>query len=465
MAGTFFGVSIAYSGLAAQSRAMNVLGYNIAHANDPTYKRQRVVLSENVVLAQSQESSTVASSAFGAGVNSGDVERVRDALIENRMRDAYQASASWEYRSRSLNQLEATMGEPSDTGLQADLDQFWSSWRTVATSPDSLPIRSTLLEDTAALCQRIQYQYMQIKNMKDDLNLAAGDRVDRINVIGQELARLNKDINGANAGDIATNDLLNRRDALVQELSKLVNITQHGDDKGNFVISVGGRVFVQGTQFNSLTTDVGANGNTDIHWSSDDKDVVITGGELEAIIDLRDDTIPDYLGQLDNIASTIVAKVNEVHRSGKTLDGSDGGDFFRAGSTAANISLDDSIVGHPELVAASSTGAVDNGEVASKIADLSDAVTANGLTINQLYRALIGDIGAATSTAERQATAHKLSLDQFVSQQQSISGVSLDEEMTNMIKFQQAYNASARTLTVMDEMLSLLIERTGTIGR
>lgn len=465
MAGTFFGVNVAYSGLAAQSRAMNVLGYNIAHANDPTYKRQRLVLSENAVLAQSQEASTVGSSPFGAGVGSGDVERVRDALIENRMREACQASANWEYRSGTMSQLEATIGEPSEIGLQADLDQFWSSWQTVATSPDSLPIRSTLLEDTEALCQRIQYQYMQMKNMADDLNIAAGDRVGRINVIGGELAKLNTDINSAGSGDIATNDLLNRRDALVQELSKLVNITQHGDDTGSFVISIGGRVFVQGTQFNAVKTEVGPSGTWDVKWASDSGDVSISGGELKAITDLRDGTIPGYLSQLDDIAETIVEKVNAVHRTGKTLDGSDGGDFFRAGSTAANISLDGSIIGHPELIAASRTGAIGDGDVAVEISNLKDATTANGLTVNQLYRALVGDIGATASTAARQATAHKLSLDQFTSQQQSVSGVSLDEEMTNMIKFQQAYNAAARTLTVMDEMLGQLIERTGMVGR
>jgi flagellar hook-associated protein 1 FlgK len=157
--------------------------------------------------------------------------------------------------------------------------------------------------------------------------------------------------------------------------------------------------------------------------------------------------------------------VNAAHHTGKTLAGDDGGDFFKAGTTAANLALDDSIIGHPELIAASASGAIGDGNTALAVAAVKDEPITNGLTMNQLYRALVGDIGGAAAIAERQANAHRLSLDQFTTQQQSVSGVSMDEEMTNMIKFQQAYNAAARMITVMDEMLGVLIQQTGTVGR
>ena len=464
MSSTFFGLSVAQSGLAAQRRAMDVLGYNIANANDPTYKRQRTVSVEGMVLAQSQESSPGGSSAFGSGVRSGDIERIRDVLIENRLRQATQASSSWDYKAQTMSQLEATLGEPSDNGLQADLDNFWNAWDKVATTPDSLPLRGTLLEDSSALAQRIQYIYSQINDARGDVNAATVDRVDRINVIAGEIGRLNNEIGSMQSGDVSSNDLQNRRDALVLELSKLVAISQHGGGTDNFIVSVGGRVLVQGNLVNKMTcADV--NGSQAVQWASDGENVIVHGGELQAIVDLRDVMIPNYLSQLDTLASTLVAKVNEIHRTGKTLAGADGGDFFRAGTTAANISLDDSIIDHPQLIAASEDGAIGNSDIAHKIAALNKTPVAGSLTINDIYRALIGDIGGASATAGRQATAHKLSLQQFTTQQQSISGVSLDEEMTNMIKFQQAYNASARIITVVDEMLSILIERTGSTGR
>jgi len=465
MASTFFGLSVATTGLSAQRRAMDIIGYNVAHANDPTYKRQRIVMTETGILAQSQESSVLGTSPFGTGVATGDVMRIRDALIENRMRTATQACANWEYRSQTMRQLESTIGEPSDTGLQTDLDNFWNSWSKVSTSPQDLPIRSALLEDTDALCQRVQYEYKQMQNMVDDLNSACVDRVGQINLMGEELARLNNEIGALESGNVPVNDLENRREALVLELSKLASVNQHGSGKEDYIISLGGRVLVQGSKFNALTTQILPGGSRQVQWADDNQPVTNSGGELKAIIDLRDGTIPSYLSQLDNIASTLVEKVNTLHSAGRTLSGNPAGNYFKAGTTAANLALDDSIIGHPELVAASKTGAVADGDNANDIGAVKDVIISNGLTLNQLYRALVGDIGGTAATAETQSEAHRLSLDQFTTQQQSISGVSLDEEMTNIIKFQQAYNASARMLTVMDEMLGTLIQGTGAVGR
>jgi flagellar hook-associated protein 1 FlgK len=434
MSSTFFGIGVAYSGLSAQSKAIEVLGYNVAHANDPTYKRQRVVFKEGSVLAQASEATLTGVSNLGTGVNAGDVQRIYDALIDNRLRNATQASAKWEYRYSALTQLEATIGEPSDTGLQNDLSKFWASWQKVADQPASLSIRSTLLDDASALCQRLQNTYMQIKSMGSDLNTAVRDRVNQINIIGNEIARLNVEIAGLQQDRIPVNDLQNRRDALLGELSKLTDITTHGDGADGVIVSIGGQTLVQGGLFSELKCQVGEDGNLNVEWASNGQPLLVSDGELRAMLDLRDTEIPGYLSQLDNIAVNLVTMVNAAHRTGKTLDGDDGGDFFRPNTTAANISLDDSIANQPKLVAASLSGDTGDNTVALAIADLASATTANGLTIDQLYRAFVGDIGSSASAAKTQSTAYKLSVDQFTTQQQSVSGVSLDEEMTNLIK-------------------------------
>ncbi len=175
-----------------------------------------------------------------------------------------------------------------------------------------------------------------------------------------------------------------------------------------------------------------------------------------------------------------MTNVNAQQHAGVDLNGNPGGDFFEVfstGTTAANITLhydgnppdpsNPAIDGHPERVAASRAddpatltvveSGKGDGSNAQAIADLKDAAVLNGFTINQLYRNLIGDIGGTAATAKTQAKANELSVDQFTTQQQSVSGVSLDEEMTNMIKFQQAYNAAAKVLNVLDEMLGVLV--------
>ncbi|MBK5106328.1 MAG: flagellar hook-associated protein FlgK [Burkholderiales bacterium] len=401
----------------------------------------------------------------GSGVRAGAIQRIRDDLIENRLRLATQSSGEWDFMANAMAQLEATLGEPSDTGLQTDLDRFWAAWQKVATSPDSLPIRNALLGDAAALCARIRYSYTQISNVSDDLNLATTTRVGRINSIATEMARLNSEIASMSSGEYSANSLLDRRDALVLELSRIVSISQHGQGGPDFIVSIGGRVLVQGTHANALTSEPGPSGAEVVGWASDGEAVVIQGGELKAIADLNHTTVPAYLQQMDDFASSLVTAVNALHATGKTVSGADGGDFFTAGTTAANISLDASIADNPSLVAASASGAIGNGDIALQIASLKTTVVAGNQTINQMYQSLVSDLGEAGAMAEKQAFARRLSLQQFTSQQQSISGVSLDEEMTNMVKFQQAYNAAARTLSVMDEMLTVLIERTGIVGR
>ena len=465
MAGTFFGINVAQSGLMAQRLAMDVMSMNIANANDPTYKRQRLLLRENTPLAQAQDATGLGVQVIGGGVSTGQIQRVRDALIENRLRLATGSSAQWEYTRNVLTQVESVLAEPTDSGLLADLDQFWAAWNKVATSPDSLPIRNTLIEDAAALCARIQYTYTQIANVQDDLNLATRSRVDQINQIAGEIATINQEITYGAAGQAAANRLLDRRDAMVIELSKIVSITQHGEGSDDFILSIGGHVIVQGIDHSSVTSAEDADGREILYWENGGDEVVVQGGELKAMYDLNGTLVPDYLSRLDDLATSLVTEVNNIHTDGMDFDGNPGVEFFTAGSTAANISLNSALVGHPELVAASATGARGNGYIALQIAELQQPNLAGGMSIDEIYRALVGTVGGAASSADRQAEAQSLSLQQFTTQQQSVSGVSLDEEMANMIKFQQAYNAAARMLTVMDEMLGVLIERTGVVGR
>lgn len=466
MAGTFFGIDVASSGLAAQRAAMDILSQNIAHANDPSYKRQRLTMAEGMPLAQAQEANSVGTTIIGSGVQTGAVQRVRDSLIENRLRLASESSARYDYMTSILHELQAAIGEPSDTGLQTDLDKFWDSWSNVANTPNSISIRGSLLDNTQALCSRIQYVCNQVSSSRGDLNNAAVSDVSSINQMTAEIARINSEIAAVASGTSESNQLLNRRDALVTDLSKMASVGQFGEGAGDFMLTLGGRVLVQGIRSYDLKTEVDANGNRAILWADDGQSVTIQGGELRALEDLRDTMIPGYLSQLDDFVATLVEQVNTLHHTGKTLDGDDGGDFFLAGSTAANIGLDPSIEDAPRLIAASSTAIGQDSTIAQGISNLKNWTNpTTGLSINGLYRGLVGTIGSDTSMAEKQSAAHSLSYQQFQTQQQSISGVSLDEEMTNMIKFQQAYNASSRLLTVMDDMLSTLIERTGSVGR
>lgn len=447
MGSTFFGINIAYSGLNAQKSAMEVLAYNVAHASDLSYKRQQVSTSER----------SLAGSTGGAGVVTGDIRRIRDTLVENRLRAASSESAEWQYKANFLMQVESAIGEPSDSGLQSDLSAFWNAWQAVATSPESQSVRSSLLSKASTLAEHMQYVYGQLRDAVYDLNATVVDRVNSINQLASQIAELNQQINSVEEGRMNSNDLLNARDALLGRLSELADVSQHGDGKGGYIISIGGRVLVQDNWYNALDCEV-VSGNQIVTWASDGDVVLNNGGELKAIVELRDETINSYMQSLDDVASLLVSQVNAVHRLGTTLTGAPGGDFFQAGATAATIRLDAAIVDNPELVAASLDGSEGDNGNATAIANLQNAVVRDGLTLNQLYSQFITDVGSFATFSSARANACQLAVDQYTAQQQSVSGVSTDEEMTDMIKYQQAYTAAARVLTAYDEMLGTLMQ-------
>ena len=452
MAGTFFGLTIAQSGLTAQQRAMEVMGYNISHANDTNYKRQKVVAVEGAVLATSQEAGTTGTTQTGSGVQSGDVQRVVDNLVETRLRIANSGASQWDYMSTTMTEIESAVDEPSDSGLESSIDDFWDSWDSVATSPDETDARNDLIQKTDTMCQQMQYVYSELKDIKTDVNKAISADADQINLIANEISQLNSQIGSLQSGQMPVNDLLNKRDGLVTDLAKIVSINQTGEDPQSFIISIGGRVLVQGTNVTEVKSVTDTSGNSNIQWSDDGTSVQIDSGELAAMTDLRDNKIPGYLSSLDNLATTLVSEVNTLHKTGTDLDGNAGGDFFKEGTTAANIALDDGVADDPNKIAAASDGSSGGGTVASEIADLKETGSAN-----TIYNNFVTTVGTDTSVASTQLSAHNLTVTQYQSQEQSISGVSLDEELTNMIKFQQAYSASAKVLTAMDSMLTTLM--------
>ncbi len=461
MSSTFFGLSVATSGLNAQQQAMDVISYNIANANDPTYKRQRVVMTENSASAQSPDASAVDSSPSGSGASAGDIQRVLDQLVDTQVQQSTQTSAEWSYKSQTMQQIQSILGEPSDTGLENSLDTFFNDWQNVANTPSDTSLRTTLLDDASSLCQQFQYTSQQLQSTSDSLNSSVEAGVNQVNQDADQIAQLNGEINSVQPNQFGSNDLENQRDALVLDLSNQIGITQSTDPNGDVTISIGGRVLVQGAQAYHLETQTDASGNQAIQWAGDGQAVTLTGGQLKGITDIRDTSIPSYMSQLNAIAGDLVSQVNAISVKGTDLNGNTGNNFFTPGTTASNISLDSSVAGNPAAVPASGDGEVGSSSNAQAISALGSADISQGLTFDDMYQGLVSSIAGDTSTANSQSTAQQLTLTQFTSQQQSVSGVSLDEEMTNMVQFQQAYNASSRVITVMNDMLTSLMDMVG----
>jgi len=458
----FFGINIALKALQTSQYAMDVTAHNIANANTPGYSRQRVILGTTESFPVPSWNRPLIQGQLGTGVKVQTIQRMRDSFFDGQIRRENQSLGGWEVKRNTLQQLETIFNEPSEASLLNIMGEFWNSWQQLTKNPESLSIRSTVLEMGRMLSTSFNQLDAKLTRVQDNLNEQIMVKVDEINNIARRISALNKDILRIKTFGTEPNDLMDERDLLVDQLSKIVDIQIFNMDTGTMVISINGMQLVGEHSVNELQVVPNGmnNGYFDVKWKFADFGVEIYGGELKSLIDMRDNTIPlKYKADLDTLAASLIDEINIVHSSGFGLDGTPGGDFF-TGTKASDITLSPDVA-DPKHIAASSSGAAGDNSNALAIALLKNGLLMDGNTISfdDYYRSIITNLGIESQEATRMVSNGKLYYDLIENHRQSVSGVSLDEEATNMIKYQRAYQAAARVVTAFDDMLDVLINR------
>jgi len=438
MTSAFFGLQTSLRGLLTQQQALDVTGHNIANANTQGYSRQEALLEPTrpyILPANSVNSG--AGAQLGSGVDVAAIRRVRDQFLDLQYRAQQMSLGDATARTTSLDQVEGAIAEPSDDGLAAQLSRFWDAWSDVANAPENAGARAALVTTAQTLTTSFRTIADQLTTVaqqaQDEFGAITGANGDVAN-IASELAGLNRAIGDAVFRGQQPNDLMDRRDQLVDRLSQLaqVSVTDTGDSRWR--IDFGGVTLVDPSTPTGYTwpQTLGA----------------APGGKLGALQDLASATGPalTYRSQLDAVASDLVSSVNALHTSTPFFD--------PAGTTAATIA----VVATSATVQTGSGTASGENDVAQAIARL------RGGTTDQMYQALVAKIGTESQAAVRAQSTSQSLVDAIEDRRQSVAGVSLDEEMTNLIRFQRGYQASARTMTTMDEMLDTLVNRTGKVG-
>ena len=460
----FFGIGIARKALDASQYGMDVTAHNIANANTPGYSRQRAILAAAPSFPYPGYNRPMLQAQLGTGVEVKSVERVRSSYFDDQIRKENQSLGGWGVKDDALKQVESILNEPSDTGLQNMMGEFWDSWQELSKNPESLSARSSVIEMGRTLASTFNQLDAKLSRLRDNLNDQAAVKVDEVNNIADRIYALNKDIVRIQTTGVAPNDLRDERDKLVDDLSKIADITVAEQDSGTELIFLNGRQLVSEYSANHIqATPNGLNsGYGDVTWAVDGSPVTSYGGELKSLTDTRDTTIQKYRGDLDTLASTLVTEVNNLHAAGVGLDGTTGWNFF-AGTGAGDIALSPDVDDPKHVAAATNPAGIpgDNSN-ALAIAKLKDTLlTINGdnVTMNDYYRSTITNLGIESQDSSTMVTNGKLYTDLLENHRQSVSGVSLDEEATNMIKYQRAYEAAARVITMLDDMLDTLINR------
>jgi len=460
-------INIIGSALSAQQQAMSVTAQNVANVNTQGYRRQEVTFGSVAPSADASLNLANGVPILGDGVTVSSVQRAQTSFLDRQILTGNQQYSYSDSMNQQLQQVEAAVNEPSDSGISSAMSDFWNAWSTLSTTPDSLAARNTVVQTGQTLADKIQSLYSTIGQVQSQCSQAIASDADQVNQMASQIADLNSQITKQVAAGQQPNDLMDQRDLLVEKVSKLLNVQVNQADNSGITLSVNGHCLVQG----SISEQIGANtdgaGITTLVWSDDNKPVQVSGGEIGGLIQTRDTVLQGYKSTLNTFAQQLTTSVNTAHALGQDANGNPAGDFFTAGSDASNISVDSSIVASPALVAAANkNSAAGDNSVASAIAGLqNNSIPALGnQTLGAVYGQFTAQVGTDVSTSATNAQQSNLSLQQLTTQRDSISGVSLDEEMTNMTKFQQAYNAATRVFTVIDSMMNTIVNEMGVIG-
>jgi flagellar hook-associated protein 1 FlgK len=432
---TLQGLQTALSGLLAEQRAMDVTANNIANSNTEGYTRESAVMAPSPPIEIPALSDLTGNGArLGTGVTIETITRIRNEYLDSQYRTQNGSLSGAATNSEELEQVQSAFNEPSTSGLASQLSAFWSSWTALANSPTSEAAKEGVVaagQQLASSLHGLSAQLQTISTQATQQYEARGGATGEVQSFASQVAQLNGQIRLAEEAGQQPNEMLDRRDLLLDKLSSLANVTVTKETNGTDTVTFGDAAepLVEGTTAKWPQAMSGA-----------------AGGQLGALLSLSSPTgaLATYQGALNGVAESLVTSVNALHT--KTA-------FFE-GTTAATIK----VAVTPGQVQTSSTEAAGGNNVALAIAALRGGAT------DQAYSGLIERVGSDVQSAKDEQTNLKTTVTAISNQRQSVSGVSLDEEMTNLISFQRGYQASARTLTAMDSMIETLIEHTGVVG-
>jgi flagellar hook-associated protein 1 FlgK len=461
------GLNTATKALRAQQLAVDIASHNIANAQTPGFSRQRVILRAEGITSADRNGHDDLLGKAGFGVSAADVNRVRDTFLDFQARQTNSAMTQYNAYSDALGRAELTFNEPSDNGIQALMGSFFDAWHDVANDPESPAARVALVHAASTLTSNIQRASNDLSTLRSDVNTSVTSLADAINSRASELSALNKQIVQVEANGDMANDLRDRRDVLLDQLSGLGQISYSETANHSVTVYLGSHELVSPSGYQTVQAINDPNpanaGMQKLVFTSDGTDVTSTSGTLRGLMDARDTAIPAIQAKLDALASDLITKVNALHSAGYDLNGNTGVNFF-TGTDAKDIALNTALSADPSKIAASTDpAAVGNSTNALAIADLQTTASAGlgGATLDQYYASIVSVLGSDVAQAQGMAQSNGLLNSHVEAQRQGVSGVNIDEEVTNMTASQRAYEAAAKVISVIDGMLDTLINRTG----
>jgi flagellar hook-associated protein 1 FlgK len=440
---TWAGISTALSSLRTQRVAIDVAGQNIANVNTPGYVRQRVDMTA------------------GIGVNVSAISRLHNGILGDRSRTESAQLQNLSIASNVVNDVEGVFPEPTTYGFQEKLDALWSSFSNVARDPNNAAARVQVLSQANAAADWLNNAATELEDITANYSSGLANLVTTVNGYAKELSELNVAVSQSVENTQAANALLDRRGYVADQLAQLVGGSYHTNDSNQLSVTLGGGTLAGPSTYATLQV-ASAGGVTSLQWAGDSTTATVTSGAANGYLTAVNTTVDSWMTTLDSVASALTTTVNAVQTTGFDRDGNAGANLF-SGTTAATISV--ALTDGADIAA---SAIAPSGGVASLDGSKADAMAALATAANgpdELYQELVVSLGFAIQAADQAAATQESLASSITSQIDTESGVSIDEEMANLIAYQRAYEAAARVLTAIDAVLETLINRTGVVGR
>ena len=481
----FSDLSVGLSGLEAQQVGLDTVGQNVANANTPGYVEERAQLGA-VGSVQHLGFDESASKEPGNGVEVAGAQRLSNTYLQQRSYTEQGNQGMLSAQQSGLQAVQENFPEPSTTGISAQLTQFWQDWSTLANNPSDGPTRATLVQDATSLTSSLNQTSTALTTLSQQTVQGMTGTLSEVNQETAQIASLNQSMLQGTAGSGNANELADQRDQLISQLSSQigVNVTYNGDGTAN--VYAGSEALVSGV--NSQKLSLSSSGPPySLVFSQDQSSFQPSSGQLAGSLTVVNQYVPGYQASLDQVAQSLMGSVNHLMSTGYDLNGDQGSPFF-LGTGASDSEVNPAVVADPSLIAAAaaptasgSSATNQDGSIAAEVGELpnsatvtleepsggwstgasssswSGSTTTTGPEADVAYNQLVTGVGQATSSVNNNLTNQQAVTTNVNSALQSATGVNTDEEMTNMVMYQNAYDASAKFISTVDTVLQTLV--------
>ncbi|HHZ89798.1 TPA: flagellar hook-associated protein FlgK [Candidatus Poribacteria bacterium] len=472
----------------AYQSALQTSSQNISSAGDPKYHRQVAVIRPTPGMPYRGPSAFSRAIQLGTGVSLNSITRRRDVFVENQIRQVDQRLGRLESEELGLSRLEVIFNEFSgSSSFNSTLSEFFNAWEALAQEPPNPAFRAELRVKGEALAGDLRSAYEELELIQGGFAEDIQIRIDRVNSLLEQLAEVHRDIGRSKVGPFAAHDLMDLRDSVVSEIADLTDIRVFEDTDGTVSLFLGGVAIIRREEVNKLQVVSKESEGGSIQLSKVVvsrirrlSDVQIKAGAIGGLLNVQDEIIPDLMKNLDEVAYRLSREINVAHQNGTGLDGESGRSFFQfnlpSGAVvsgteevlleapvraAATIALTGDIKTNLNNIAAGQSGARGDNSAANQIVQVRDKLLFADDTLNvfDFYNSSVVTFGGRTQANARQLNSAELIREQLESRYQDISGVSIDEELVDILIAQSVFQAAARLMTTIDGMTDTVINR------